>query len=153
MSELDHDPECVLLHQLALIRRFECEAGIPVEIEGKEKERPELDGCTCRCEMDAAVVCELPGGGEEKECGGGLGLGLRRTELGESSESKESGWSVRSGKGKTREVTVIVKEVPSWAWGIPRREKTKLETKEGKGDKGKKRAEELEDEKMEIKSC
>jgi len=58
LSELDHDPECKLLHQLALIRQYELTAGIPTELENSERPRPELDGL-CRCEMDASVAYEL----------------------------------------------------------------------------------------------
>ncbi len=53
ITELDHDPECLLLHQLQLRRLAELRAGVPVELAGKDVERGELDAGLCSCELDS----------------------------------------------------------------------------------------------------
>lgn len=60
-SELDHDPACLLLHQLQTKRLAELRAGIPGELGGRAVEPVvgELDASLCRCELDARGVCEL----------------------------------------------------------------------------------------------
>ncbi|KAH9207248.1 hypothetical protein DL95DRAFT_468856 [Leptodontidium sp. 2 PMI_412] len=55
ITELDHDPECLLLHQLQLRRLGELRAGIPEELEGRDIERRELDAGLCRYELDGKV--------------------------------------------------------------------------------------------------
>lgn len=57
IKELDHDPECLLLHQLQKIRHFELRAPIPAE----------LDGTLCRCEPGASVRYEMDAGLERAE--------------------------------------------------------------------------------------
>jgi hypothetical protein len=99
--ELDHDPECLLLHQLQLVRIYELKGEIPVELQNTEAPRPELDHTLCKCELDASVLCELP-----------------------TSLEKEEGMSIAesSGKGKGKEVVISVTELPSWSWAILRRQ-------------------------------
>ncbi len=111
LFELDHDPECQLLHQLQLIRMYELRGEIPVELQNSEARRPELDHTLCKCELDASVMCELPTAAEKEE-----GMSIAES-------SKE--------KGKDKEVAVSVKELPSWSWEILRREK---EVQEKGGD-------------------
>jgi hypothetical protein len=122
LSELDHDPECKLLHQLALIRQYELRAGIPTELENSEQPRPELDGL-CRCEMDASVAYELESPVSEMDSGtfGALTVSEER----KSREIKGKGEKAEKGK----EVVISVREVPQWAWDILRREKMEQEGK------------------------
>jgi hypothetical protein len=105
--ELDHDPECKLLHQLQLYRMYELRGEIPVELQNFEAPRPELDHTLCKCELDASVLCELPTSYEKEEI-------MSSTEY--------------SGKGKEKEMMVQVKELveevkqlPTWSWDILRR--------------------------------
>jgi hypothetical protein len=109
ITELDHDPECLLLHQLQQIRHYELRAGIPVELQNSEARRPELDGALCRCELDASVRYELPTCSETED-----GVAVCPTSTNESCES--------SRKGKEKEVVAPAKELPSWSWENLRRE-------------------------------
>lgn len=61
VTELDHDPECLLFHQLQLIRIQEMNGEIPVELQSSEV-RAELDHSLCKCELDASMMYELPCG-------------------------------------------------------------------------------------------
>lgn len=99
LYELDHDPECMLLHQLQLIRMYELKGEIPVELKNCEAPRPELDHTLCKCELDASVMYELPASSDKEG----------RSSIAESSRSK---------KGKNKEVAVSIKEakeLPSWS--------------------------------------
>ncbi|KUJ11400.1 uncharacterized protein LY89DRAFT_787002 [Mollisia scopiformis] len=97
ICELDHDPECLLLHQLQLYRMYELKGDIPVELQDTEARRPELDHTLCKCELDASVTYELP-----------------------TCLEKEMSIAESSGRGK--EVAVSVKELPAWSWDILSRE-------------------------------
>ncbi|KAL2069522.1 hypothetical protein VTL71DRAFT_14201 [Oculimacula yallundae] len=70
IMELDHDPECLLLHQLQARRLVELRGGIPREIDGEEMGRGELNvdnqvremyagPFTCTCELDGRVIYEM----------------------------------------------------------------------------------------------
>ena len=104
ITELDHDPECLLLHQLEQIRHYELRAGIPVELQNSEAKRPELDGSLCRCELDASVRYELSACSETEN-----GVLASPTSTNESCES--------SRKGKEKEVVAPAKELPGLVMG------------------------------------
>lgn len=148
VSELDHDPECLLLHQLQARRLFEAA--------GKEVERGEMDGeawrremdagwagreldvdeCNCRCELDARVVCELPSPGLEQdvEKAGGLVVGERARRSSDTGSSGDVDGSQTS-KSREEESEKTEKKLPGWSWAILKRQKEELEVEEkGKGD-------------------
>lgn len=117
IHELDHDPECMLLHQLQLIRMYELRGEIPVEIEGCEVGRFELDHTLCKCEMDAAIVCELPAWIEKED----------EKEKEERREGEPIAECSENDNGKVKEVVVEeAKELPTWSWDILKREKKDL---------------------------
>ncbi|KAH6696707.1 hypothetical protein BKA61DRAFT_682918 [Leptodontidium sp. MPI-SDFR-AT-0119] len=75
--ELDHDPECQLLHQLQARRLGELRGVVPWELEGGVRcavQRGELDAglCTCTCELDGGrkVFYELASPVSELGCEG-----------------------------------------------------------------------------------
>lgn len=98
LKELDHDPECQLLHQLQSHRHFELRAAIPAELDG-----------LCRCELDAPARYELA-----------------TSEASTHMEGKQSSESSSSTQGSERDESDD-KEVPHWAWEILRREKQERE--------------------------
>lgn len=101
--ELDHDPECQLLHQLQLYRMYELKGEIPVELQNTEARRPELDHTLCKCELDASVVHELP------------------TVL-EKDESMSAVLEKEESIAASSEEVVRTKELPSWSWAILKRQ-------------------------------
>lgn len=136
IHELDHDPECMLLHQLQAYRMYEATGVIPVEIEGKicTGGRYELDHTLCKCELDAAPLCELPTFCEkdsERDSDSCSTLSKNSSRSGGSTSESKTG-----SKGKEKEATVSVSEVentgfslrnavvqlPMWSWAILRRE-------------------------------
>jgi hypothetical protein len=128
ITELDHDPDCQLLHQLAKYRQYEVEGEIPVELQNSEAIKPELEGL-CKCELDASVRYELESPVFEKN---EVHI-LSKTTSGTSTTL--SGGSDRKKKGKG--MTATANEIPAWAWQILMSEKGKRD-KEGVGrvDKG-----------------
>lgn len=111
--ELDHDPECLLLHQLQQVRLHELRAGIPVELQSSEARIFELDGVFCGCELDHDVRYELPSPTcLEKESGVATTNPTR-----EACESSEGGQTEEDSR----------KELPSWSWGVLREEKKEME--------------------------
>lgn len=126
IHELDHDPECMLLHQLQLIRMYELRGEIPVEVEGCEVGRFELDHTLCKCEMDAAVLCELPTWTEKED---------DEKEKDDAKDEEAVAGSSENEKGKENEVAVSVKELPTWSWDILTREREELGVKVEAGKK------------------
>jgi hypothetical protein len=118
ITELDHDPDCQLLHQLAKYRQYEVEGEIPVELQNSEAIRPELDGL-CKCELDASVTYELESPSFERNDGDILSKTISGT------STTLSGGSDRKEKGK--EMTATANEIPAWAWQILMSEKGKRE--------------------------
>jgi hypothetical protein len=128
ITELDHDPDCQLLHQLATYRQYEVEGEIPVELQNTETIKLELEGL-CKCELDASVRYELESPSFENN---EVHI-LSKTTSGTSTTL--SGGSDRKEKGK--EMTVTANEIPAWAWQILMSEKGKREREgEGRVDKG-----------------
>jgi hypothetical protein len=118
ITELDHDPDCQLLHQLAKYRQYEIEGEIPVELQNSEAIKPELEGL-CKCELDASVRYELESPSFEKN---EVHI-LSKTTSGTSTTL--SGGSGRKEKGKA--MTATANEIPAWAWQILMSEKGKRE--------------------------
>ena len=118
ITELDHDPDCQLLHQLAKYRQYEVEGEIPVELQNSEAIKPELEGL-CKCELDASVRYELESPVFEKN---EVHI-LSKTTSGTSTTL--SGGSDRKKKGKG--MTATANEIPAWAWQILMSEKGKRE--------------------------
>jgi len=118
ITELDHDPDCQLLHQLAKYRQYEVEGEIPVELQNSEAIKPELEGL-CKCELDASVRYELESPSFEKN---EVHI-LSKTTSGTSTTL--TGGSDRKEKGK--EMTATTNEIPAWAWQILMSEKGKRE--------------------------
>ncbi|KAH7355419.1 hypothetical protein BKA65DRAFT_239495 [Rhexocercosporidium sp. MPI-PUGE-AT-0058] len=92
--ELDHDPECRLLHQLQARRLGELEGGL-----GCGMVRGELEAWWCSCELDGGrkVFCELASPVSE------LGCGLDRDE----GSDKIDDVIIENGVGNEKEETVI----------------------------------------------
>ena len=105
--ELDHDPECGLLHQLQARRLGELRGVVPVEMEG-DGNRGEVGAGLCSCELDAGrereVVCELMSPVSE------LGVGDERWEgdVGIDGLVMEAGGCKVGGE---KDVVVIVSEL------------------------------------------
>ncbi|KAG4415476.1 hypothetical protein IFR04_011409 [Cadophora malorum] len=116
-TELDHDPECQLLHQLQLQRMYEATGVVPVELQNGEMKALELDHTLCKYELDASIVCELSATRDEKR--GGSDADSMSSERRKGSDSRVS----------VKEVVKEVKQLPLWSWDILRREKSKQETK------------------------
>ncbi|KAG4436719.1 hypothetical protein IFR05_007802 [Cadophora sp. M221] len=135
ITELDHDPECLLLHQLQLRRLGELRAGIPGELAGKDIERRELDAGLCRYELDGkmGIVYELWSPVGECALEGCLGNGAEKCktlvtevakELGggtsDSSQCNEKekglGDHLEYGNNKSTEAG---NELPGWSKGEP----------------------------------
>ncbi|KAH8589718.1 hypothetical protein B0O99DRAFT_332455 [Bisporella sp. PMI_857] len=120
INELDHDPECLLLHQLQLRRHFELLAKIPVE----------LDGSTCRCEIDTCIRHELPTcSGKDED--------TRSTRTTRTTRTRASCASKRRDESSTALSTTS--ELPSWTWVVLRRLAEELEEVEAQNrrEKGK----------------
>ncbi|KAK0116429.1 hypothetical protein ONS95_013447 [Cadophora gregata] len=111
-SELDHDPDCKLLHQLQVQRMYEATGIVPAELQNCETKALELDHTHCKYELDASLVCELPAGRDDEK---------RDSEINSSEtqkrEGSESHVSVKEGK-----------ELPHWSWDILRRERKKQDS-------------------------
>lgn len=136
LRELDHDPECLLLHQLQRIRCYEMRAPIPSE----------LDGSLCRCEMDATVRYELPGfrevkeleSGFEKETGFDKDNETKKdkesnepSQAKEAAEKKEESESNAAPQPKEAgEKKNVQQELPIWGWAVLKREKLEQEERE-----------------------
>ena len=112
-TELDHDPECQLLHQLQLQRMYEAGGVVPVELQDGEMKALELDHTLCKYELDASIVCELSATRDEKRRG-----------------SDTNSMTSERRKNSDSHVTVKeVKQLPLWSWDLLRREKRKQENK------------------------
>ncbi|PVH71546.1 hypothetical protein DL98DRAFT_614090 [Cadophora sp. DSE1049] len=112
-SELDHDPECKLLHQLHLQRMYEATGVVPVEIQSGEIKTLELDHTLCRYELDASLVCELSATRDDKR---------RESDVDSSQLEKRK-------DSKSHVSVKEVKELPLWSWDILRRERKKQDNK------------------------
>jgi len=118
INELDHDPECLLLHQLQLIRHHELVAGIPVEI----------DGTLCHCELGYNPRYEMPGCIGAKELDGGF-------ETSQTPSENTQGGSVDTPKDQLSvqtQGTAPDTELPNWSWDILRREREEMEVRNRK---------------------
>jgi len=141
ITELDHDPDCRLLHQLQLIRRYELRAPIP----------DELDGSLCRCELATGANMRYEMATEANirpELDDGKSLPER-------SESRHSLASAQGEKGKGSEKRpprpasvessasssmnkvagskeVMQKQLPIWSWAVLKREKLEQDEQKGK---------------------
>lgn len=118
VNELDHDPECLLLHQLQLRRHHELVAGIPVEI----------DGTLCHCELGENPRYEMPGCNGAKEMDGGFESYQTSSENSQdaSIHTPDDQLSVET------EGTAPKIELPNWSWDILRREREEIEAQNRK---------------------
>lgn len=131
MHELDHDPECLLLHQLQAHRMYEARGEIPVEIEGQRCTggRFELDHTLCKCELDAAPLCELPTFCEKIDSSSDSNSTSSSSESRKSNEvvaepiAKDKGKAKETGEdGAGFSLKNAVVQLPMWSWAILRRE-------------------------------
>ena len=127
-TELDHDPDCRLLHQLQLRRLAELSGVIPMEMEGDgdvHVSREEMDAGLCSCELDSGrergMVCELMSPVSE------LGVGDERWEgnVGIDSLVMENGDCSGSGQ---KDVVVVVSELAVGSSREMESEQLKLES-------------------------
>ncbi|KAH7393564.1 hypothetical protein BKA64DRAFT_746607 [Cadophora sp. MPI-SDFR-AT-0126] len=112
-SELDHDPECKLLHQLQLQRIHEATGVVPVELQNSDSKIVELDHNFYSYELDASPVSELSAMRDDK-----LHENDTDSSISEKRKDSDSRVSVKE-----------VKELPLWSWDILRRERKKQDRK------------------------
>jgi len=118
INELDHDPECLLLHQLQIIRHHELVAGVPVEI----------DGTLCHCELGENSRYEMPGciGAKELDCGFECPQTVGENTQETSIDNPKDQVSVESN------ARAPVNKLPNWSWDILRRQREEMEAQNRK---------------------